>query len=146
LISRQNPLESFDKRSGEILNPVVLGEQHLVEFYDCCVHSINNKDFLRKVMIQAALEAKATIVADVFHEFNPHGLSGVVVIAESHIAIHSWPEYKCASVDIFTCSSQMNPSAAIDYLKQAFKAQKVDVKVISRGKVSGPSPKQDLAL
>jgi S-adenosylmethionine decarboxylase len=86
-------------------------------------------------MIEAAKCAKATIVADVFHEFNPHGISGVVVIAESHIAIHSWPEFSCASVDIFTCSADMNPEAAIEYLKTAFKAQKTEVRKINRGVV-----------
>lgn len=83
-------------------------------------------------MIQAAKIARATIVADVFHEFNPHGLSGAVVIAESHIAIHSWPEHQCASVDIFTCSKDMEPRAAVDFLKSAFKAQRVDIKSIDR--------------
>lgn len=88
-------------------------------------------------MIESARIAMATIVADVFHEFNPHGISGVVVIAESHIAVHSWPEHCCASVDIFTCSSEMNPDAAVSYLESAFKAQKIEIRKISRGTV-GP--------
>lgn len=99
------------------------------------METINSKDRIREAMIQAAKIAKATIVADVFHEFNPHGLSGVVVIAESHIAIHSWPEHQCASVDIFTCSKDMEPQAAIDFLTRIFKAQKVDVKSIDRGEI-----------
>lgn len=117
------------------MNKINLGNQYLAEFYGCCVDILNSKDRIREAMIQAANIAKATIVADVFHEFNPHGISGVVVIAESHIAIHSWPEHKCAAIDIFTCSDKMNPQAAIDYLKSVFKAQKVEVKAIARGQV-----------
>ncbi len=112
-----------------------LGNQYLAEFYGCCVDTLNDKDRIREAMIQAAKIAKATIVADVFHEFSPHGISGVVVIAESHIAIHSWPEHRCASVDIFTCSDNMDPQAAVDYLKMAFKAQKIEIKTIARGQV-----------
>lgn len=117
------------------MKKISLGNQHLVEFYGCCVETINSKDRIREAMIQAAKIAKATIVADVFHEFNPQGLSGVVVIAESHIAIHSWPEHQCASIDIFTCSKDMEPQAAIDFLTTIFKAQKVEVKSIDRGEI-----------
>lgn len=116
-----------------------LGSQYLAEFYDCCSDTINNKDRIQKLMIEAAKIANATIVADVFHEFNPHGISGVVVIAESHIAIHSWPEHSCASVDIFTCSTEMKPEAAIDFLKTAFKAKRIDIKVVDRGVVQIPA-------
>ncbi len=117
------------------MKKISLGNQYLAEFYDCCVDTINNKDRICEAMIQAAKTAKATIVADVFHEFNPHGISGVVVIAESHIAIHSWPEHRCASVDIFTCSKDMDPQAAVDFLKSEFKAQRVEIKTIDRGEV-----------
>jgi len=117
------------------MEKINLGTQYLAEFYNCCKNTINDKDRIREIMIEAAKIAKATIVADIFHEFNPHGISGVVVIAESHIAIHSWPEHSCASVDIFTCSSDMSPEAAVEYLKAAFKAQKIEVRKIDRGVV-----------
>ncbi len=117
------------------MKKISLGKQVLAEFYGCCVETINNKDIIRDSMIEAAKVAKATIVADVFHEFNPHGISGVVVIAESHIAIHSWPEHQCTSIDIFTCSDDMDPLAAVEFLKTIFKAQKVEVKTIPRGQV-----------
>jgi len=58
---------------------------------------------LKNNLEQAAKEAGATVVKTVLHQFNPQGLSGVVVIAESHIAIHTWPEYRYAALDIFTC-------------------------------------------
>ena len=117
------------------MKELTLGSQHLVEFYGCCANLINDKTFVRQMMIEAAILAKATIVADVFHEFNPHGISGVVVIAESHLAIHSWPEHHCVSLDIFTCSGQMAPEAAIEHLRVAFKAQQVEIQKFKRGVV-----------
>jgi S-adenosylmethionine decarboxylase proenzyme len=120
------------------MNDIYLGTQYLVEFYECSNDVIGCKESVREGMLEAAKIAGATIVADVFHEFNPHGISGVVVIAESHIAIHSWPEYFCASLDIFTCSAQMNPEAAIEYLNNFFRAKKMDVKKVHRGSVHPP--------
>ncbi len=117
---------------------IALGQHHLAEFYGCCVDSINNKEFVRNAMVEAATLAKATIVTDVFHEFNPHGISGVVVIAESHFAVHSWPEHPCVSVDLFTCSDRMEPQLAIDYLAKIFKARDVSVQKVDRGQVSVP--------
>ncbi len=112
-----------------------LGEQVLAEFYGCSVSAINDPGLIREAMLEAARRAKATIVADVFHEFNPHGISGVVVIAESHIAIHSWPEHGCASVDLFTCSEDMEPGAAVEYLKSVFQAERVEIQVVKRGRL-----------
>ncbi len=115
------------------MGSIALGRQHLVELYGCCPEAINNVQKVRAAMIEAAQRAQASIVADVFHEFNPHGISGVVVIAESHLAVHSWPEHGCVSIDIFTCSDRMNPELAIAYLSSAFKAKKIAVKEIDRG-------------
>jgi S-adenosylmethionine decarboxylase len=74
--------------------------------------------FIKRAMRNAALASGATIVQEAFHLFNPHGVSGVVVIAESHLAIHTWPEYGYAAVDLFTCGDDVNPDAAFEYLKE----------------------------
>lgn len=116
-----------------------LGCQYLAEFYDCCSEVISSKSRIQEAMIEAAKIANATIVADVFHEFNPFGISGVVVIAESHMAIHSWPEYLCASVDIFTCSPAMRPDEAIEFLKRVFGAKRVEIQKVERGLVPAMS-------
>ncbi len=117
------------------MNLISLGTHYLAEFYDCDKAIISSKVLIKEAMLEAARVAKSNIVTDVFHEFNPYGVSGVVVIAESHIAIHSWPEYCCASIDIFTCSENMEPSAALAYLEKAFKAKKVEVRIVKRGQV-----------
>lgn len=110
-----------------------LGCQLLVEFYDCDPCILNDREMIRGALRQAAVEAGATIVTDVFHEFNPHGISGVVVIAESHLAIHTWPEFDFAAVDLFTCGDDVVPNMAMTYLQKALKADRLSVMELKRG-------------
>jgi S-adenosylmethionine decarboxylase proenzyme len=117
------------------MDKISLGRQFLVELYDCCPKAISDLKFIRESMVEAANLSKATIVNEVFHEFNPHGFSGVVVIAESHFAIHTWPEYGVVSIDIFSCSSKMCPELGITFLRNAFKANKIEIKEVQRGQV-----------
>lgn len=121
----------------------ILGRHLLLEFYECDFSVINDTDQVRSALIEAAKRAHATIVTDIFHTFNPHGISGVVVIAESHLAIHTWPEYRCASVDMFSCSERMQPEVVEGFLKDIFRAQKVVSMEIERGKVPLPVPKDN---
>jgi S-adenosylmethionine decarboxylase len=110
---------------------VKLGVHILGEFLNC--ESIPNKtDELQKVMEKAAKMMDAHIVKSVFHEFNPYGLSGVIVIAESHFAIHTWPEYRCAAVDLFSCS-ELHVEKAFEFLKNSFGAKELDILRIPRG-------------
>jgi len=110
-----------------------LGRHLLAEFYDCDPEMINNCALVEKFMKEAAQQAGATIVKSVFHSFQPHGVSGVVVIAESHLAIHTWPEYGYAAVDLFTCGDTVDPWIAYRYLKDKFQAKEADVKDLRRG-------------
>jgi S-adenosylmethionine decarboxylase proenzyme len=82
-----------------------LGRHLLVELYDCDVAVINNLDVVKRVLLEAAERARATVVDVVFHAFSPFGISGVVVIAESHLSVHTWPEYGYASRSSVGCSS-----------------------------------------
>ena len=108
----------------------------MIEYSGCDLNVINNRELIREGLLEAARRANATIVTDVFHTFNPHGISGVVVIAESHIAIHTWPEYACASVDIFSCSDKMKPELIEGFLKDVFKAKTSACREFERGIVS----------
>ncbi len=110
----------------------VLGYHFLVDFLSCDPEVINNLEKIREYLIMAAQLANATIMSDTFHRFSPQGVSGVVVIAESHMAIHTWPEFACAAVDIFTCSEKMDAQKAIDYLEKAFQAKNIKIKKIER--------------
>ena len=99
-----------------------LGRHLLAEFINCDLKQLDNVDVVKHCLENAALQANATIVESVFHRFNPYGISGVVVIAESHLAIHTWPEYNYAAVDVFTCGDSVDPYIALNVLKSMFNA------------------------
>ena len=110
-----------------------LGRHLLLELFDCDTHAINNVEAVKHALVEAAKRAHATIVDVVFHEFNPFGVSGVVVIAESHLSIHTWPEYRYAAVDIFSCGDVLKPDVAAHYLVEQFGAERTSVVEMQRG-------------
>lgn len=112
-----------------------LGHHYFFEFYDCSADKLSQVNAVRSAMLEAAIRSGATIVKDVFHQFNPHGVSGVVVIEESHLSIHTWPEYGYAAVDFFTCSSHTDPKKAMEYLSTTFCSKKSDFKFFKRGSI-----------
>lgn len=111
----------------------ILGRHLLAELSDCNASILNNQEELQRIMLEAARHSGATVVDSVFHHYNPQGLSGIVVIAESHISIHTWPEYGYAAVDCFTCGSSVNPWKALEYLKEKLGSRAVQVKDLNRG-------------
>lgn len=126
-----------------------LGRHLLLELFDCDPEAINNLEFVKAAMIEAARRAQATIVDTVFHEFNPFGISGVVVIAESHLAIHTWPEYNYAAVDIFSCGEVLQPYVAAEYLVVTFGAAQSSVVEFKRGiflDAKAPLPHRPVAV
>lgn len=110
-----------------------LGRQVLVEFYDCETGKINNVEYIESSLLSAIQESGATIISHNFHKFSPHGVSGVVVIAESHVSIHSWPEYNYAAVDIFTCGDTIDPWVIQENLKEAFESKNISIMEMKRG-------------
>ncbi len=94
---------------------------------------IDSLESVKEALIEAAKRAQATIVDVVFHEFNPFGISGVVVIAESHLSIHTWPEYRYAAVDIFSCGDALQPEVAASYLVEQFAAERTSIVEMQRG-------------
>lgn len=110
-----------------------LGKQILVEYYDCNQSKINDVSYIENSLIQATKASKATIISHNFHKFSPYGISGVVVIAESHVAIHTWPEYNYAAVDIFTCGDTIDPWIIQEQLKEYFESGNVSSMEMKRG-------------
>lgn len=110
-----------------------LGRQILVEFYDCDSNSINDVEYIEQAMLGATKKALATIISHNFHKFSPYGVSGVVVIAESHVTIHTWPEYNYAAVDIFTCGDTIDPWIIQESLKEAFSSKNISSMEMKRG-------------
>ncbi len=99
-----------------------LGRHMTVEFYDCESEIIADSEKVKKAFRKAANDSGATVLDHSFHTFQPQGVSGVVIIAESHFAVHAWPEHDYAAVDLFTCSEDIDFKAAIDSLKNSLKA------------------------
>ena len=110
-----------------------LGRHLLIEYYECNAEILNDVALIEEVMTEAACRTGATIVDSIFHLFNPHGISGVVVIAESHMAIHTWPEYAFVAVDLFSCGEGLDPNQAVTYLGERFRARSQKVQEIPRG-------------
>ena len=110
-----------------------LGRHVLVELYDCNEELLNNPQFIEEQMLKAAEKSKATVVSSSAHHFNPFGVSGVVVIAESHITIHTWPEHHYAAVDIFTCGETVDPWTISHHLEEALDCKKISQSEIKRG-------------
>ena len=112
-----------------------LGRHLLTEFYGCDREILNDPDRIKEIMEEAAITSGASIVQSVFHLFNPHGVSGVVVIAESHLAIHTWPEYGYSAVDVFTCGEEVDPWRAYCYLKEKLRAGSTSTVEMFRGEI-----------
>ena len=110
-----------------------LGTHLLVELRDCNRGLLNDVGQIEEMMLAAARSARATIVDSRFHRFNPFGISGVVVIAESHLTIHTWPEYGYAAVDIFTCGDTLDPGVAAAYLIESLECKNPSVVELKRG-------------
>ncbi|AEH51006.1 adenosylmethionine decarboxylase [Pseudothermotoga thermarum] len=113
-----------------------LGRHLIAEFYDCDRQALDDVNFIEQKMREAAIIAGATIINSSFHRFLPHGVSGVVIISESHLTIHTWPEYGYAAIDLFTCGEDTDPWKAFDFLKDVFKAKRTQVTEHARGDYS----------
>ena len=110
-----------------------LGRHLLMELEDCNEETLNDLETLKTAMVTAANEAGATVMGESFHRFAPHGISGVVVIAESHLCIHTWPEYGYAAADIFTCGTSVQPEKAAELLVDKLGARRHYMQEIPRG-------------
>jgi len=101
--------------------------------HDCNRESLNDLELIRKVMLKAAVDCGAEVLGESFHRFSPQGVSGVVVIAESHISIHTWPEHGFAAADVFTCGTKVNPLIAADVLIAKLDSKNHTLTEIQRG-------------
>ena len=110
-----------------------LGIQVLMECYDCDRSLLDDPESVRVAMRAAAGKGKATIVGEAFHQFSPQGVSGVLVIAESHLSVHTWPEHGYAAVDIFSCGDRVDVWAIKEHLERALSASRISLTEIRRG-------------
>lgn len=110
-----------------------LARQITIEYYNCDERCLLSKDYLEKAMLSAAEESGATIVSSSFNKFEPQGVSGVVIIAESHFTVHAWPEHNYAAVDMFTCGD-IDLDRAVDSLQASLGADRTVISAdLNRG-------------
>lgn len=115
------------------MNNTHLGYQKTIDFYGCDPEKINSRDFIEHTLLKAADMMELTVINTTIHEFSPIGISGVIVIQESHIAIHTWPEHCYVALDIFTCNQSYSLASGILWLKEAFGATHYEEEDSKRG-------------
>ena len=109
------------------------GKHILAEYFECECTYLDSETAIRDLMLEAASRCGATIVGSIFHHFSPQGVTGVVVVAESHLAIHTWPEFRYASADLFTCGTRVDPWIGFEYLKERLQSRRWVSKEVIRG-------------
>jgi S-adenosylmethionine decarboxylase len=119
---------------------MTLGTHYLAEFFGCDRTKIDDIAFIERIMVEATQLSGAQMIKPFFHQFSPQGISGVVVIAESHFAIHTWPEHGYAAVDLFSCA-EFDFKKALNHIREQIGAQQHSVAQVRRGILSeGNSP------
>ncbi len=122
--------EGLPFRPGEVPS---LGSHLLIEMYGCNGQNLEAQDFVAKAMRDAADTSHATVVEQSFHEFKPYGVSGAVIIQESHYTIHTWPEHRYAAIDLFYCGGTVLVHKAVDLLRDRFQPERIKFLVVRRG-------------
>ena len=115
-----------------------LGVHLIAEFYG--VYGLDDANYVESELIKAALACGATVLRSFVHDFGSlFGVTGFVLLAESHISIHTWPEYEYAAIDVFTCGERVKPQVAMDYLKNSFNAKECEIIKCMRGTINAPT-------
>jgi S-adenosylmethionine decarboxylase len=102
-----------------------LGKHVIFDFWGCT--NLDSATVIRKALKEAVSACGATLLGIKIHTFLPNGISGIALIAESHISIHTWPEHKYAAVDVFTCGKNVNPYLTVPVFKKYLKPKKAEV-------------------
>jgi len=114
-----------------------VGHHYVAEASGCDPEIIGRVDKVEQILVRAAAVANVTIWSISFHRFSPNGVSGVVVISESHLSVHTWPELGYAALDIFTCGNDAKPEAAVEYALKGFGAKSMHITEVTRGLEEG---------
>jgi len=110
-----------------------LGFHTILDLYECNKLMLNDAQSLERIMLEAAELAQATIIKSHFHQFSPQGVSGSVIISESHFNIHTWPEFSYAAIDLFTCNSEMSSELAVKFIVEKLESKRHNINLLQRG-------------
>lgn len=130
--------------SGPLANKdlVPVGIHCILELYGCASHLLNDPSFVQRSLRDAAQVCESTLLGEVFHVFHPQGVTALALLAESHIAIHTWPELRYAAIDIFTCGADTQPQKGCQHLIEVFECTSHSLKTLLRHPMS-PWARQD---
>ncbi|UOQ47177.1 adenosylmethionine decarboxylase [Gracilibacillus caseinilyticus] len=110
-----------------------MGRHVIAELWECNIDLLNDMETLERTFVNAALKAGAEVREVAFHKFAPFGVSGVVIISESHLTIHSFPEHGYASIDVYTCGNIIDPNVAVAYIEEQLEAKSSEKIEVPRG-------------
>ncbi len=110
-----------------------IGMHVILDLYECNPEILNDIDKIEQILTESAHISNATILDKHFRKFNPQGVTGVIVVSESHISIHTWPELGYAAVDVYTCGSHTLPVKASEYIIKALECKRPTITKIDRG-------------
>jgi len=110
-----------------------VGIHCIAELYGCSKQLLNDEAFVCGALREAASAGMATLLKEVSHQFQPHGITALGLLAESHIAIHTWPEFGYVGADVFTCGDQASAVKACEHLVKVFQPEKFSLKKVNRG-------------
>lgn len=108
-----------------------VGQHLIVELWDC--QHLDSPEIIRKALEEAVKACGGTLLDIKIHSFSPQGVTGIALIAESHVSVHTWPEWGYAAVDVFTCGNRINPETAIEPFKKYFQPAHIQLMQIIRG-------------
>ncbi|PPA71606.1 adenosylmethionine decarboxylase [Jeotgalibacillus proteolyticus] len=109
-----------------------MGRHVIAELWGCDFEKLNSMELIEQVFVDAALKSGAEVREVAFHKFAPQGVSGVVIISESHLTIHSFPEHGYASIDVYTCGD-LDPNIAANYIAESLDAKTRETIEVPRG-------------
>ncbi len=112
---------------------MIVGRHIIAELYGVDPELISKEETVRQIVEEVVEEAELTKVGSVYKQFNPHGVTGIVLIAESHVSIHTWPEYELVNLDIFTCGDTSKAEKAFKLFLERFKPKSYRHYVLDRG-------------
>jgi len=112
---------------------MIVGRHIIAELYGVRPELISREEVVRSIVEEVVDKAGLTKVGSVYKQFNPHGVTGIVLIAESHISVHTWPEYKLVNLDIFTCGDKGKVEKAFKLFLEKFQPESYRHYILDRG-------------
>ena len=118
-----------------------IGRQLMLELWGCDPRELSAPTAVKRAIEEAVSACGATLVELMAYRFSDVGVTGLAVLTESHLIVHTWPEYGYAAADIFTCGERADPTRAVEVLQRHFRAERVQVSQMERGVLAGEAPK-----